>query len=467
MKTMAYRLTIRYTSAFILFFGLASLLFYLLVTAVLDNQMQEDLKEDIEEFTRFYKKGGLPLIQEEIIKEMLSEDADTVFFAVIDSAGNIRLSSDLATWSEGIRAAARKSASRYGRKPLLNRIETSQKEYRYWVASAPLDSEFLMVLGETTEEQAELLQLLLKVFLGVFVFAIPAAALAGWLLAQEAAKNIQQISQTASCIRRGQFDIRARLETKDIEIQTLIDAFNAMLDRIHDLMKEMRELTDNVAHDMRSPVARIRALSETLLSAPSLAPTGNNEVVIIIKECDQLIQMINATLDVAEAESGTSQFSQERVDMSKLTADACELFETVAEEKAITLVAHLVQGGEVMGNVSALQRMLANVIDNAIKYTSEHGKISVTLEKDEKNIMISVTDTGIGISASDQERIFERFYRCDQSRSMVGCGLGLSYSRAVVQALGGQINVVSTIGKGTCFKIILPATIPLDAAPSH
>lgn len=457
MKTMAYRLTIRYTSAFIVFFGMASLLFYILVTVVLDSQMQEDLEEDLVEFTRFYKNGGLPLIQEEINKEMLSEDAETVFFAVVDRAGKVHLSSDLSTWADGIRVVTRKSASRHQRETQFNTIDTSQKDYSYWLASAPLDNEYLMVLGETTEEQAEFLQLLLKVFLGVFVFAIPAAALAGWFLAQDAAKNLQQISQTASRIRRGQFDIRAKLETKDSEIQTLIDAFNAMLDRIHDLMKEMRELTDNVAHDMRSPVARIRALSETLLSAPTKPSSGNNEAAIIIKECDQLIQMINATLDVAEAESGASQLNQETVDMSKLTADACELFETLAEEKNITLGAQLVTGCDVVGNVSALQRMLANVIDNAIKYTPENGKISVTLEKNDKNVLIRVTDTGIGISASDQERIFERFYRCDLSRSMVGCGLGLSYSRAVAQSLGGQIHVASVPGKGSCFKIILPA----------
>src|SRR3990167_4643593 len=429
MKSMAYRLTIRYISAFIVFFGMASLLFYFLVTVILNHQLEEDLGEDLQEFSHFYKQGGLEKVREEIEKEMLSEDAESVFFAIVDNTGHILLSSDLVHWRGAMPVAASIQRELQEGRPHFRKIATDAKDYPYMAASVALDSERLMVLGETTEEQAEFLQLLLKVFVGVFAFAIPAATLAGWLMAQDAARNIRQISQTASRIQRGQFDSRVNLRTKDAEIQMLIDAFNAMLGRINDLMQEMRELTDNVAHDMRSPLARIRALSETLITAPQSVGLDQHTAAFIIKECDRLIQMINATLEVAEAESGVARISQERVDMTQLVADACELFETVASEKSVSLVARLAQDCWLTGNLSALQRMLANIIDNAIKYTPAQGAISVTLETGQNQILIAVADTGIGISLADQERIFERYFRCDHSRSLVGCGLGLSYSR--------------------------------------
>lgn len=471
MKTMAYRLTIRYTSAFILFFGMASLLFYVLVNALLNNQLEQDLQEDLQEFSRFYKMGGLHQIQQEIAKEMLSEDADSVFFAVIDRDGRIQLSSDLATWANVIPDTDKIQGLMQARDPQFRQLASVQKEYPYVAASIALDNDNLMLLGESTEELSDFLDLLLKVFLGVFAVAIPAAALAGWMMAQNASKNIQQISQTASRIQRGQFESRVELHTKDAEIQTLIDAFNAMLDRIKDLMKEMRELTDNVAHDMRSPIARIRAISESQLTtshqhcAEQNCEEQNcaeqNKPAIIIKECDRLIQMINATLDVAEAESGVVKVNQDIVDMSRLTADACELFEAVAEQQHIALIAGIEQGCQLTGNIAILQRMLANILDNAIKYTPAQGKIAVTLEKKEKRIEITVADTGIGISLADQERIFERFFRCDNSRTLVGCGLGLSYSRAVAHAHGGQIYVSSTPGIGSRFSIVLPTVIDI------
>ena len=456
MKSMAYRLTIRYISAFIVFFGMASLLFYFLVTVILNHQLEEDLGEDLQEFSHFYKQGGLEKVREEIEKEMLSEDAESVFFAIVDNTGHILLSSDLVHWRGAMPVAASIQRELQEGRPHFRKIATDAKDYPYMAASVALDSERLMVLGETTEEQAEFLQLLLKVFVGVFAFAIPAATLAGWLMAQDAARNIRQISQTASRIQRGQFDSRVNLRTKDAEIQMLIDAFNAMLGRINDLMQEMRELTDNVAHDMRSPLARIRALSETLITAPQSVGLDQHTAAFIIKECDRLIQMINATLEVAEAESGVARISQERVDMTQLVADACELFETVASEKSVTLVARLAQDCWLTGNLSALQRMLANIIDNAIKYTPAQGAISVTLETGQNQILIAVADTGIGISLADQERIFERYFRCDHSRSLVGCGLGLSYSRAVAHSHGGRIEVTSTPGAGSCFHIVLP-----------
>lgn len=247
------------------------------------------------------------------------------------------------------------------------------------------------------------------------------------------------------------------------EIQQLADTFNAMLDRIRDLIAEMREMTDNIAHDMRSPLARIRAISEVAVSSASTSDDHKQAASTTIEECDRLLQMINATLDVAEAEAGTAAADVQTVDISELARDACELFEPVAEEKEIELTCELDSGCSIRGNVQNLQRMLANLLDNALKYTPPKGRVGINLGCEDDSIRVAVADTGIGIPAVDQARIFERFFRCDQSRTESGCGMGLSFSQAVARAHGGDISVNSEPGNGTTFTITFPNSRVLSA----
>ena len=137
-------------------------------------------------------------------------------------------------------------------------------------------------------------------------------------------------------------------------------------------------------------------------------------------------------------------------------SDVCDLFEPVAENKNIRLYAELTSGCRVQGNRKYLQRMLANLVDNALKYTPDNGSVRVRMSADERKISVAVNDTGSGIPEAEQGRIFERFYRCDQSRSQPGFGLGLSLARAVARTHGGELVVESTLGSGSRFTVTLP-----------
>ena len=218
----------------------------------------------------------------------------------------------------------------------------------------------------------------------------------------------------------------------------------------------MREITDNIAHDLRSAVARIRASAELTLSADTTSDEYRTSAADIIEECDRMIEMINTTLDVAEAEAGTAAFADRDIDITALVQDACELFEPVAEDKHITLTVTSIGDCHTRGNTQQLQRMLANLLDNAVKYTLESGRIETALALDEDNITITVSDNGIGISESSLARIFDRSYRCDASRSESGFGLGLSLARAIARSHGGDITVASIPGEGSTFTVTLP-----------
>ena len=241
-----------------------------------------------------------------------------------------------------------------------------------------------------------------------------------------------------------------------IEIDQLAKTFNKMVDRLQRVIQEMREINDNIAHDLRSPLTRIRGAAEmTLMGEPSQADS-EEMAVSIIEECDNLINMINTMLDIAETEAGVGELNVESVDMSTLILDACGLYNSIAREKHITLYTRVPEKVHYQGDKSKMQRLIANLLDNAIKYTPAQGTVTVALEDSDKKIVIRFADTGIGMPLSEIPRIFDRFYRGDASRSESGTGLGLSLAKAIAEAFGGSISVESTVHKGSTFTVILP-----------
>ena len=229
-----------------------------------------------------------------------------------------------------------------------------------------------------------------------------------------------------------------------------------MTSKINILIIELREMIDNIAHDLRSPIGRIRIISEGTLSSNNAEVDYKAAASDTLEECDRLIHLINTTLDVAEADAQIDFKNREDVNLTKIICDTCELFEPAAAEKNICLSHSIDNSCSIIGLKSNLQRMIANLLDNAIKYTNNHGNINIKLTKQTSNYEIHICDDGIGVQESEQSRIFDRFYRCDQSRTKDGCGLGLSFARAVAQSHGGNISITSQIDHGSTFIVTLP-----------
>jgi signal transduction histidine kinase len=264
----------------------------------------------------------------------------------------------------------------------------------------------------------------------------------------------QVVAAAQDIIRTGKLDARVPLRPSRDEFDELARLFNAMLDKNQALIRAMRESTDNVAHDLRTPLARMRGAAEMALQSGD-AGAAREALADCVEESDRVLAMLNTLMDIAEAESGTMRLQMASADLSKLLNEALDLYQCVAEEKKISIVTDLTSPCMARVDATRMRQVFANLLDNALKYTPEGGQVSLSAKVQDGQCAVVFRDTGIGIPAEEQPRIWERLYRGDRSRSQRGLGLGLSVVKAVVAAHGGSVSVSSAPGKGSEFIVRL------------
>jgi heavy metal sensor kinase len=457
--TLASRLTLWYSSIFTFTFVLVFVLTYVLISTVLNNNTIDDLQEDIQELSFSYIDTGIQGIWTQVEEEIASDGADQVFYRLLDAQGRTVRSTDMTTWN----ALADSIDVVYN--PAFLELESyriSHEDYEYdiQVGYANLDENLILQLGLSLEENAGFLEIIRNIFLITTPVLLLLASFFGWFLARKALGGLDALTNTAINISRGKFDERVPYSDHGEEINRLAQTFNAMLDKIQALLSGMRDITDNIAHDLRSPLTRIRGEAETTLTSSQPQEDEQYKKVLAntIEESDRLLNMINTMLDITETEAGLMKRNKSAINISELVHEACDLFQPLASDNKIDFQFETQEGLTIEGNASFLQRLIGNLIDNALKYTQPGGKVSVKLQKVRDNIQIEVRDTGVGIKEEEKDKIFARFYRSDSSRSKTGNGLGLRLAQAIAKAHLGEIQVDSHVDQGSSFKVILPLT---------
>jgi len=281
--------------------------------------------------------------------------------------------------------------------------------------------------------------------------------LVAWLISSRIASDIRKVGAAASDIAGGNYSRRVEGRYHGQEISELVSAFNTMSANTERLLNELRGATDDVAHDLKTPLTRIRGLAEVTAAGPRDFAVWTDALGNIAEECDDMVAIINTMLEITRTESNIEYLKKEPVDLCGLVRRLYDLYLPAAEENGIAWELHVPEAPVVIAaDRIKLQRMIGNLLDNTLKFVPAGGKVVIRLDAGEEAVKLRVIDNGPGIPDQDKKRIFERFVRLDSSRTKRGNGLGLAMVRAVARIHGGSAEITDTPGGGATFTITLP-----------
>jgi heavy metal sensor kinase len=458
-RSHVFRLTLVYAATCAILSIAAFFIFYRVMVYDMIAHTDDTLTEELQEFSSLLASKGTAALREAMNRRAQSAGTGDVFLRLLTKEGKEIVSSDLGPW-RGINISEIALQRVAQGRPVLETFKLQGGEHSARVIYGMAGPEMVLQIGQSLREDEEILEDFSQDFRPALAVVFTLAILGGWLMARRAFSGVKKVTQTAIAISQGAMEKRVPLTGRGDEIDRLSQTFNSMLERIQDLITEMKQVTDNIAHDLKSPVTRIRGLAEVTLTTGRSLAEYRSMAASTVEECDRLLGMINTMLEISEFEAGVATLNITNVDISALVEEACDLFRPVAEDKGLVIKTKVPSQLLVSADKSKLQRVVTNLLDNAIKYTTSGGVVTVSVDLGEKGAIISFHDTGMGMAADDIPRIFDRFYRADKSRSEPGAGLGLSLVLAIVQAHRGDIQVKSAPGTGSTFTIVLPRERP-------
>lgn len=450
--SLLFSLTILYAVTFTVLAAIGFSVFYYRIYSVTIERIDEELFEETRKYAVLMAEAGFEAVRSRILEEAKTEDPEEEFYRVINIRGEILTSTDMSAWSHVERYSVADKLKNSVDGYVTQTIKSTEGD-KARVVTAVVGPSMLLQIGESLEEADEHLDIFRNLLIILIVVFVVFSTAVGWLLARRSLAGMAEVTTTAEEITKGNYDRRVEVDGQFKEISRLGAAFNTMLDRIQNLLQSMQQINDNIAHDLRSPLARIRGIAEMTIVKDKNIEDFKEMAVSTIEECDTLIDMINTMLDIAEIEAGVNEAKIEKFDLSALVTDACDLFRPIADGKKINLQSNLPNSLSFKGDRKRMQRIVTNLLENAIKYTSAKGTVTVSAVIEDGMIKIDFKDTGSGIAENDLPYIFQRFYRCDQSRSKRGVGLGLSLVKAYTESMKGVISVKSALDRGSVFSL--------------
>ena len=429
-RAFSLRLGLWYALLFLA--GGASLLglTYALLEASLRERDRELVTSAFEQYVQHYGRGGLQALSEAVAEDRMAGRNEGLVVRLTGPGGQAVFASVPGSW----------------------------EATGFEVASARLPDGTLFEVGKSSEARADILARFRARAVLAFLAVVLLGVGGGALLTRKALAPLRRLRAVlGGIVRTGQVSARVPVRSDGDPLDDLGQLANEMLDRIEALILGMKGSLDNVAHDLRTPLQRLRATAEGALREND-ADGARAALAACLEECDRVAATLTALMDISEAETGTMALRPEALDAASLLRETAELYEVTAEDKGITLATDASPELRVHGDRARLRQALANLTDNAVKYTPPGGHVWLRARREGNRIVFECADDGPGIGPEDLPHVFDRLYRSDRSRSQRGLGLGLSLVRAIARAHGGEATVSSAPAAGACFRVSLPIT---------
>jgi len=456
--SFSLRLAILYTSALCLSLAAVLSVTYQMIRHVAKSRDQDVIQAQTVQYKSIFEQGGVAAVSqyfnqligtssEKTFVRIIGEN-DQVYFVtlshpfwnLLDQKTNLwsRLSYGAARWDELFRDTSGDS---------------------WMVGTTPLGSGLYLQVGRSNTESRLVLTHFRKTVLKIILPAIALSLLVGWLMTRSAVAPLRALIDTLrNILTTGDLQQRVPARAQQGELGELSTMFNRMLDENEQLIRDSRETLDNVAHDLRTPMTHLRNSAEqALLESDPTRDVLQNALADCVEESEQILQMLNLIMDLAEAGAGHMNLTLESVSLRELADEVIELYTLVAEDQGIALKNEVLTDLTVNADRLRLRQCLANLVDNALKYSPKNTTVTISGTVEEDGVKLSVSDQGIGITAEELPRIWDRLYRGEQSRSTSGLGLGLSYAQAIIAAHGGTVDVQTQLNQGSTFTFFLPS----------
>ena len=458
-KTFRFRLTVAFSLAFIVLSLLLFTFAYFLLSSSLQANDRTAVTLKLKEYSDEYGNGSIAGLTRKIKIDSGSGSLRYFMVRVADAQNKTILlqppAEDVNYDFLQLERTAPKSES-------WMQLKANGEDDVLDIASARLPDSNLIQVGKGPEQREDLLNHFQNNFLEELFVAALLSIAAGAFLSRQALRPLQRFTKALGpIIDTGQVKARVPVLRSGDEFEELGVRFNQAFEKIDTLIEGIRASMDNVAHDLRTPMTRLRAVAENALQWDPSPEAYREALSDCLEESEQVLRMLNMLMDISEVETGSVQLRIATVNISDLATQIVDLYRGVAEEKNVFLTSICPPSLIVQGDQERLLQMLANLVDNAIKYTPAGGRVEINASANHSSVLLTVSDSGAGIPPEDVHKIWDRSFRGDKSRTQRGLGLGLSLVKAVVMAHGGTIDVANVQGQGTKFSINLPF-IPVD-----
>lgn len=445
-----------YLAFFVLLIGGTYAYFDYLLEQSLRERELHVLNTQVDEFRAWYKEGGLPALQERFKAQIKNKTAEesSYFVRIVGPNGDVVFffypkghpTFDYSQLDEQLKPG----------KTFFVKYHSGRPPWQ--VVSVPLNPNLYLQIGSNNHSgykfQNRLRSALLKSILPLLLLGI----FMGLFITDRSIRPIKRLITTMrNILKTGNFTTRIQPTHGRQDLDEISSLFNKLLDKNQKLIGELQNTLDHVAHDLRTPMARFRAEAEMALKTPNDSEILQKALQDCMEESEEILSLLAAILKISEAEAGATKLEMQDVSIKETFAKVVDLYEFVAEDRQIELKVDIEKDIKINTDPTIFKQILANLVDNAIKYNKEGGGVTLFCQQRGSEIYIEVADTGKGISEESQDKIWKKMYRQDSSRSLPGLGLGLNIVKAFVDLLNWQIRVESKEGQGTTFTIIVPA----------